>query len=456
MVDWDELRYLLAVRRAGSLLAAARVLGVDKATVSRRIGSLEATLGVRLFDRRPDGYRLTPYGERTLAAVDTIDGTVAALVAELSDARGDEGGRVYLSVPQFFASQVLLPAVLRFRQAHPRIELVINASSSLLNIAQREAEVGLRNVKPDQLSVTVRRVGVLGMAFYASQRYLDRRGKPKESRDLAGHDLIGWESSFTQAKALLWANDFGTRVLVRVNDAAVMCDAVAADSASRCFPASSATKGRDWSGSNRWGRAATRSTPLRPGSSDVLVASGPSSTSSSTRGPTTSDAWSANGGPRQWTGHAAGGCVRQGRRCADGTRRLGSSVARELRWCSLDVSGRIRASGRFGLPLACRHPRLPRVARAPSEARTRTARPARRETARRSGRCGPRPAGARWPAPVPARAWRCRRLERTARTGRARARAAGRAPYRRPRTERRAQPPKSRRGPHAAAARPCA
>lgn len=229
MVNWDELRYLLAVRRAGSLLAAARALGVDKATVSRRIGSLETTLGVRLFDRRPDGYRLTPHGERTLAAADELDGTVAALVAELSDARGDEGGRVHLSVPQFFASEVLLPAVSRFREAHPRIELVINASSSMLNIAQREAEVGLRNVKPDQLSVTVRRVGVLGMAFYASKPYLDRRGKPTEARHLADHDLIGWASTFTQAKALLWANDFGTRVLTRVNDAAVMCDAAVSD-----------------------------------------------------------------------------------------------------------------------------------------------------------------------------------------------------------------------------------
>lgn len=229
MVDWDELRYVLAVRRAGSLLAAARALGVDKATVSRRIAALEATLGVRLFDRRPDGYRLTPHGERAMAVVDEMEGSVAALVAEFSDARGDNSGAVYLSVPQFFASQVLLPRLARFRAEHPRIELVINASSTVLNVARREAEVGLRNVKPDQLSVTVRRVGVLGMAFYASRAYLDRVGAPTEPRALAGHDLVGWDSAFTHAKGFLWANDFGSRVSIRVNDAAVMCDAIAAD-----------------------------------------------------------------------------------------------------------------------------------------------------------------------------------------------------------------------------------
>jgi DNA-binding transcriptional LysR family regulator len=228
MLDWDDLRYVLAVRRAGSLNAAARALKVDKATVSRRIGAVEHALGVRLFDRKPEGYSVTPHGDRVLAAVGQIDDTVAALVAELSDARGDANGVVYLSVPQFFASQVLLPALPRFRASHPGIDLVVNASSSVLNVARREAEVGLRNVKPDQLSVTVKRVGRLAMALYASRSYLARRGTPRAPQDLVGHDLVGWENAFTYAEAFRWINDCGARVPVRLNDAAVLCDAVAA------------------------------------------------------------------------------------------------------------------------------------------------------------------------------------------------------------------------------------
>jgi DNA-binding transcriptional LysR family regulator len=229
MINWDELRYLLAVRRGGSLNAAALVLGVDKATVSRRIAALEAALGVRLFDRKPDGYRLTPHGERAITAVGEMEVTVSSLVAEFSEVRGDRTGVVLVTVPQFFASQILLPALAAFRVSHPRIDLLVNASSSVLNVAQREAEVGLRNVKPDQLSVTVKRVGVLGMALYASRRYLERRGTPAVAKDLAQHDLIGWESVFTHAKGLLWANDCGARSSIRLNDSAVMCDAVAAD-----------------------------------------------------------------------------------------------------------------------------------------------------------------------------------------------------------------------------------
>jgi DNA-binding transcriptional LysR family regulator len=229
VLNWDDLRHVLAVEQAGSLNAAARALGVDKATVSRRIAAVEEALSARLFDRKPDGYGVTPHGERVIAAARDMDETVSVLVAQLSEARGDDSGLVNLSVPQFFASQILLPALAPFRAKHPAIDLVVNASSTVLNVAQREAEVGLRNVKPDQLSVTVKRVGVLGMALYGGRRYLETRGTPTAPGELAHHDLIGWDRAFTHAQGFLWANDCGARVAVRLNDSSVMCDAVAAD-----------------------------------------------------------------------------------------------------------------------------------------------------------------------------------------------------------------------------------
>jgi DNA-binding transcriptional LysR family regulator len=229
VLNWDDLRHVLAVERAGSLIAAARALGVDKATVSRRIAAAEAALGARLFDRKPDGYDVTPHGQRVIAAVTDMDDTVATLVARLSEGRGEEAGLVHLSVPQFFVSKILLPTLGQFRVQHPAIDLVVNASSTVLNVAKREAEVGLRNVRPKQQSVTVRKVGALGMALYGSRTYFQRHGRPKTASALAEHALIGWDRAFTHARALLWVNDCGARMPIRLNDSAVMCDAVAAD-----------------------------------------------------------------------------------------------------------------------------------------------------------------------------------------------------------------------------------
>ncbi len=227
-MDWDDLRYVHAVRRSGSLGAAAKLLAVDKATVSRRVGALERHLGVRLFDRKPSGYALTPHGERVLAAANEIEQRVAGLETDLSEARGDVSGRVYLTVPQFFATELLLPALPAFRVAYPTVEIVLNASSAVLNVAQRHAEVGLRNMKPNQMSVTTKRVGVLGMALYASRGYVAKRGEPRTPADFAKHDVIAWDRAITFAHAFQWVNVSGARVAVRVNDAAVMRDAACA------------------------------------------------------------------------------------------------------------------------------------------------------------------------------------------------------------------------------------
>jgi DNA-binding transcriptional LysR family regulator len=76
MFDWNDLKYLIAVARHGSTLAAARALGVNQSTVQRRVAELEARLNVRLFERQPSGYRLTPAGSEVLSAAETVSAAV--------------------------------------------------------------------------------------------------------------------------------------------------------------------------------------------------------------------------------------------------------------------------------------------------------------------------------------------------------------------------------------------
>src|SRR6202789_1240640 len=73
MIDWDDVRYFLAVARGGSVRAAAEGLGVNHSTVLRRIAQLEERLGVHMFEKLPSGYRLTAAGEEVLEFADQME-----------------------------------------------------------------------------------------------------------------------------------------------------------------------------------------------------------------------------------------------------------------------------------------------------------------------------------------------------------------------------------------------
>src|SRR5260370_30511299 len=73
MIDWDDVRYFLAVARGGSVRAAADRLGVNHSTVLRRIAQLEKHLGAQMFDKLPSGYRLTAAREEVLALANQME-----------------------------------------------------------------------------------------------------------------------------------------------------------------------------------------------------------------------------------------------------------------------------------------------------------------------------------------------------------------------------------------------
>ncbi len=220
MIDWDDLRHALAVARAGSVTKAASALGVDKATVSRRIASLEEALGVLLFSRAAGRWSPTPAGAALLAGVAEMSQRVDDLVAAASRDDTRLEGLVTLTAPPFFLSEVLAPALPGFRAEHPRIELAVVASQAVLNLAQREADVAVRTGAQAQMSLSVRRAGKIGMALYASRPYLAERGRPRD-QNLVGHTLLSFDPVYSgpsfawlpaaaaRAETALRANDVG-------------------------------------------------------------------------------------------------------------------------------------------------------------------------------------------------------------------------------------------------------
>ncbi len=194
-MNWDDFRYLLAVQRRGSLAGAAQELDVGKATASRRLAALEEAMGVKLVERRPDGLVLTPAGVAALEAARDIESaitTVKERVADLADDRPK--GLVRVTAPQWVAERLLIAELPKLRQRYPELEVDLIGTNKILNLAQHEAELAIRNVRPSQRSLASRRIAELGGCVYASKAYLERRGLPASKAEVPAHDVLVYES----------------------------------------------------------------------------------------------------------------------------------------------------------------------------------------------------------------------------------------------------------------------
>jgi len=198
-VDWNDLRFLLAVHEGGSVSAAARRLRADQATVSRRLQALQRAVGARLLERTAKGTRLTGAGARALETARSFADAADALERELAGADRRLSGTVRITAPWAIASRLLAPPLAAFHQAHPSLQLELIAATQALNLSRREAELAVRMFRPEEPSLAVRRLGRMAIALYASGEYVRRRGRPSPS-SLAGHTLVGQDASQGEAE----------------------------------------------------------------------------------------------------------------------------------------------------------------------------------------------------------------------------------------------------------------
>ena len=138
MIEWDALRVVLAIHRSGSMSAAAELLGVDRATVIRRLDSLETKLKSRLFDRRPDGCSLTAAGRNIIGLVEGVEQAMTALAHRVEGEDGRPKALVTLAAPGFLLSRVVAPALLTLRAMHPELSVIFAASSASLPGSRRD------------------------------------------------------------------------------------------------------------------------------------------------------------------------------------------------------------------------------------------------------------------------------------------------------------------------------
>lgn len=192
-MNWEDVRFFLAVARTGSLSEAACRLETSASTVSRRVERLERDLQQTLFIRRHDGYRLTQMGASTMVSAERIEAQVQSLKRGLDVETEEPAGVIRLATPELLAHEIILPALPAFRAANPSIFLELVADVRPVPLRKRTADIVIRAVRPSDGDYKIRRIGGLAAALFASPAYLTRNGSPQELQDLARHALIGWD-----------------------------------------------------------------------------------------------------------------------------------------------------------------------------------------------------------------------------------------------------------------------
>ena len=199
--DWNDLQSFLAMARTGRLTVAARRMGVDHSTLSRRIGALEDAMQVKLFERRPVGFVLTPEGEALLTDAEAIETLTVRMGARLHSHTAQLSGSVRIGTPEGFGTYFLAPQLSLLGGQHPHLNIELVANPRSFSLSKREADIAVSMTRPSQGNVYARQLVDFGLGIYASQSYLASHPTVVSRQDLAQHRWIGY------VEDLMWTTE---------------------------------------------------------------------------------------------------------------------------------------------------------------------------------------------------------------------------------------------------------
>ncbi|MDA9865399.1 LysR family transcriptional regulator [bacterium] len=217
-MQWDDIRFFLALYRSGTLSAAAREMGVEHTTVSRRIGQLETSVGLKLFKRLPRSWVATPQAVALYDQACSLE-EVALGFRRTASGLDDLTGRVRISVPPILASHILVPGLDDVIARYPNLALEIQASTELSNLNRNEADIAIRLVRPESSDLMTRSLGKIGYGLF---------GTPDWSvRSMPERLYIGFDDLSAKQSLAIWLQDIigQNRVVLRTGDFLTMAEA---------------------------------------------------------------------------------------------------------------------------------------------------------------------------------------------------------------------------------------
>lgn len=189
-MNWDNIRIFLGVARAGQFQAAAHLLRLDNATVSRRITALEKSLGARLFDRQTTGCVLTAAGDRLYASAEQVEAQLLRAQDDASQADVEVSGTVRIAAPDAFGTLFLCPRLGRLKAQFPSITVQLVPMSRAFSLSKREADLAITIERPEEGRLAVRKLVDYSLHLYAANSYLAEHKSPQNSAELERHSLV--------------------------------------------------------------------------------------------------------------------------------------------------------------------------------------------------------------------------------------------------------------------------
>lgn len=206
-MNWDDARIFLAVARQGQILGAARALGLNHATVARRLDALEASLGTTLFRRRTNGTELTTAGERLLGPAELMESaSLAAMEAAGADSVIE--GTVRIGAPDGFGVAFLAPRIGALTERHRGLRIELVPVPRAFSLSRREADIAVTLERPREGRLVARKLTDYTLGLYAAPSYLARHGTPARLDELAAHRLVGYVEDLLYTSSLDYTAEY--------------------------------------------------------------------------------------------------------------------------------------------------------------------------------------------------------------------------------------------------------
>lgn len=227
--DWNDLRYFLAVARAGTISQAGRMTAADHATVARRITALEAALQTQLFIRNARGYSLTRKGERLLETAGRIEAEAGRLEERLGGRNQGASGVVKISALEGIGNFFLASRLSAFAAKHKRLSIELLTIQQIVAMSRRETDILITLTPPGSRKFLQERLTDYRLFIYGSRDYLNAKPPITSPQDLKKHDFIGYIDELVFTRGLDYLHEIEAGL-----DARLQCSSVQAQMEAAC------------------------------------------------------------------------------------------------------------------------------------------------------------------------------------------------------------------------------